>query len=190
MTRDTNGTSGGVDLDDKLLRGLTDEAEHGYDPKQLRPRLRRGRPPMGRTAATVFQVRLEPELRDALERVADDAATTPSQVVRAALRQYLASMPSRWDRVDAAPGSGSKPRAPAADARRDVTPNPSGGWDVRKPTSKRVSSHHATQTEAIQVARRILRNQGGGELLVKGRDGRVRDRTTISRDTDPHQETG
>lgn len=190
MAGDTNGTSGGVDLDDKLLRDLADEAEHGYEPKQLRPRPRRGRPPMGRTAATVFQVRLEPGLRDSLERFADDAATTPSEVVRAALRQYLASMPSSGDRGDAASGSKSKPGAPAADARRDVTPNPSGGWDVRKPTSNRASSHHATQTEAIQVARRILRNQGGGELLIKGRDGRVRDRTRISPDTDPHQDTG
>lgn len=87
MSDRSRGSSGGVDLTDERLRELADEAERGYRPEQLRPR--RGRPPMGREAATVFHVRLAPELRSALERRADAESTTPSEVVRRALREFL-----------------------------------------------------------------------------------------------------
>jgi predicted transcriptional regulator len=188
MAGDANGTSGGVELDAERLRDLADQAERGYEPQRLRSRPRRGRPPMGRKAASVFQVRLEPELRAALERSADVMEATPSEVVRAALRVYL-ELPSGAEPVTAA--SEARERFDAsADERRAVTPNPSGGWDVRRPTGQRASSHHATQKEAIQVARRILKNRGGGELLIEGRDGLVRDRVTVSRDVDPRERTG
>jgi hypothetical protein len=143
---------------------------------------------MGRKAASVFQVRLEPELRDELERFADATEATPSDVVRAALREYL-ELPSGTKPVTAA--SEAKERYDASsDERRDVTPNPGGGWDVRRPTGRRASSHHTTQKEAIQVARRILKNRGGGELRIKGRDGLVRDRMTVSRGVGAREGTG
>lgn len=88
MTTKHHGTSGGVELTDDVLDDLADEAERGYDRDQLGPR-RRGRPPMGRAAASVFQVRLEPSLRHALRRRADREGTTASDVARAALREYL-----------------------------------------------------------------------------------------------------
>lgn len=48
-------TSGGVELTDELLDRLAEEAEQGYEVDKLRPRTRRGRPPLGAQAATPAQ---------------------------------------------------------------------------------------------------------------------------------------
>jgi hypothetical protein len=58
--------------------------------------------------------------------------------------------------------------------RRDVTPHPKGGWDVKRPDGKRASSHHDTQKAAIDKGRQSLRKRGGGELRSKGTAGKVR----------------
>ena len=91
MSERHRDTSGGVELTDAELDELADEAERGYEPDQLRPRSRRGRPPLGEAAASVFHVRLQPALRDALEQAADAEQTTSSEIVRRALHQYLKS---------------------------------------------------------------------------------------------------
>lgn len=74
--------------------------------------------------------------------------------------------------------------------RRDVTPNPKGGWDVQRPGGQRASSHHDTQEAAINKGREILGNKGGGELRIKGTDGRVREQDTIPKGNDPRQRKG
>lgn len=80
------GTSGGVKITDAVIERLADEAERGFDPARLHPR---GRPPMGAAAAKVTQVRLPPDLSEALaERAARDHLV-PSEVIRQALREYL-----------------------------------------------------------------------------------------------------
>ena len=48
-------------------------------------------------------------------------------------------------------------------------------WAVRGEGNSRVTSVHDSQQEAIDVAREIARNQGG-ELIIHGRDGRIRRR--------------
>lgn len=40
-------------------------------------------------------------------------------------------------------------------------------------------SLHKTQGAAEQAAREMLQNQGGGELTVKGLDGKIRSKDTI-----------
>lgn len=50
-------------------------------------------------------------------------------------------------------------------------------WAVRREGAQRVTSIHRTQREAIDAAREIARNQNG-ELLIHGRDGRIRARDT------------
>lgn len=77
----------GVEITDELIEKLAKEAEEGIDISRLKPR--RGRPPMGAGAAYVFQVRLEPELRDALLKRAELEGTTPSDVARSILRAEL-----------------------------------------------------------------------------------------------------
>lgn len=201
MTDAGHGTSGGVDLTEQRVRELADEAARGYDPGRLRTRSRRGRPPIGREAATVFHVRLEPGLREVLEQRADAEETTPSAIVRSALREFLASPSAGQEdprrrlstelQGDLTSEQPSKPsRTGDEPARREVTPNPRGGWDVWDPHGERASSHHDTQREAIKAARRILRKQGGGELRVRGRDGRVRDQSMIPRDNDRPRRSG
>jgi hypothetical protein len=70
--------------------------------------------------------------------------------------------------------------------RRIVSPNPSGGWDVRAPNAKRASAHERTQADADNRAGQILRGIGGGERITQGRDGRIRSKDTIAPGNDPH----
>lgn len=68
---------------------------------------------------------------------------------------------------------------------RHVVPARSGGWDVKKPDGARASAHTATQAEAVARARLIVANNGGGEVRVHGRDGRIRRADTILPDKNP-----
>ena len=74
--------------DDVDTEAYVAEAERGYDADQILQR-RGGRPAMGSAAAGVESVRLDPELkRDLLLRAAADK-TSVSQVIRAAIGNYL-----------------------------------------------------------------------------------------------------
>lgn len=75
--------------------------------------------------------------------------------------------------------------------KRHVVPNPDGGWDVKKPGGERASSHHDTQREADVRAKEILGNVGGGEAVIHGRDGKIRDSDTVApaRDPNPPKDT-
>ncbi|MBA3809224.1 MAG: DUF2188 domain-containing protein [Solirubrobacterales bacterium] len=69
---------------------------------------------------------------------------------------------------------------------RHVVPNGSGGWDVTAPGAQRSSAHAATQGEAIERARQIVHNSGGGEVVIHGRDGQIRDSDTVAPGHDPN----
>ena len=60
-----------------------------------------------------------------------------------------------------------------------------GQWVNKRNDASRASSLHSTQAEAIQSAKETLINEGGGELTIKGRDGRFRSKDTISPGNDP-----
>ena len=68
---------------------------------------------------------------------------------------------------------------------RHVVPNAEGGWDVKAPGATRASSHHDTQAQAESRAKEIVGNQGGGEVRIHGRDGRIRDSDTVKPGNDP-----
>ena len=68
---------------------------------------------------------------------------------------------------------------------RHVVRNPKGGWDVTKPGASRSSSHHDTQAEAEARAKEILAHSGGGEAVIHGQDGRIRDSDTVPPGRDP-----
>jgi Uncharacterized protein conserved in bacteria (DUF2188) len=55
------------------------------------------------------------------------------------------------------------------------------GWRVEIEGTGDARSTHKTQAEAAQTARRIAR-QNKTELLIHGRNGRVRERNTYRRD--------
>ena len=68
-------------------------------------------------------------------------------------------------------------------ARVTVGPKSGGGWQVTGD-----GQTYKTQREAEQSARRQLAS-GGGELVVKGRNGRIRLQNTIGR-PDPGRSKG
>jgi hypothetical protein len=68
---------------------------------------------------------------------------------------------------------------------RHVVPNENGGWDVVAPGSSRASAHTETQAQAVDRARQIVGNAGGGEVRIHGRDGRLRDSDTVRPGNDP-----
>ena len=81
------GTSRGKPVTEADIERMVAEAEAGYDIAKLRPR--GGRPPMGSGPAEVVPVRLDPELRAAVEARATADDTTTSEIIREALRRFL-----------------------------------------------------------------------------------------------------
>lgn len=81
------GTSRGTPITDADIERMADEAEAGYDSTRLRPR--GGRPLMGTAPAEVVPVRLDPDLRAAVEARAIADHTTTSDIIREALRRFL-----------------------------------------------------------------------------------------------------
>ncbi len=52
------------------------------------------------------------------------------------------------------------------------------GWAVRGEGNSRATAVYDTQREAIDAGREIARNQGG-ELLIHGRNGQIRERDSV-----------
>lgn len=81
-------TAGGKPITDDLIDELAKKAEVGYDVEETLRR-RPGRPTIGSAPARVESVRLDPELREALDVRAKRDHEATSSVIRKALRQYL-----------------------------------------------------------------------------------------------------
>ncbi len=76
-------------LTDADLDAIAEEVEHrDYDIEELK-RGSRGRPAMGSARAEVVPVRIDPELKAAIDARAGADDTTLSNVIREALRRYL-----------------------------------------------------------------------------------------------------
>lgn len=65
------------------------------------------------------------------------------------------------------------------DNNRHVVPGREGGWDVVKEDHKRASAHTDTKKEAVDRAREIVRNQGGGEIRIQNQQGKWIDSDTV-----------
>ena len=64
---------------------------------------------------------------------------------------------------------------------RYVVPNPrSGGWDIIKEGHRRATGHAETRRDAIIHARKAVRQDGGGELRIVNRAGKLLESDTIS----------
>ena len=66
-------------------------------------------------------------------------------------------------------------------ARVHVLPK-DGGWQVSREGADRAAGVYRTQAEATEAAKSSLR-RSGGELMVQGRDGRIRGSLTLGRDS-------
>ena len=85
----TRHTRNGPTLSDETIDALAAEVEKTeYDVETLKTR-RRGRPLMGSGPADVVPVRIDPELRTAIEARAKARHTTISEVIREAIRRFL-----------------------------------------------------------------------------------------------------
>lgn len=74
--------------------------------------------------------------------------------------------------------------------RRHITQRPNGQWQNKLEGADRASSVNPTQAEAQAEATRMLNNAaGGGEVIIHGRDGKIRDSNTINR-ADPYPPKG
>ncbi|MCA9732665.1 DUF2188 domain-containing protein [candidate division KSB1 bacterium] len=69
---------------------------------------------------------------------------------------------------------------------RTVYKRPDGTWANKRNDSTRASSIHTTQRDAVNAARNMLTNQGGGELTTQGRDSKFRSKDTIAPGNDPY----
>lgn len=107
---------------------------------------------------------------DTLAGVADKAAVLAALVVSDRYMGHTSSM--------------------AEPNRRIVKPNHDGGWDVAARDAQRASAHYDKQSDAIDRARQILGNLGGGELEIRGRDGAVRKQDTVPHGNDPRSSKG
>jgi hypothetical protein len=68
---------------------------------------------------------------------------------------------------------------------RHVVPRPEGGWAVKRPGITKPESVHQRQSEAEGRAKQKVANEGGGEVRIHGRDGRIRDSDTVAPGNDP-----
>jgi len=68
---------------------------------------------------------------------------------------------------------------------RHVVRGNGGSWNVKQPGVAGPQSSHRTQGQAEKAAKRDLARHGGGEVVVHGRDGRIRDSDTVAPARDP-----
>jgi hypothetical protein len=61
-----------------------------------------------------------------------------------------------------------------------VLPRDDGQWEARQ-AGATIRSLHASQAEAERAAKEHAENTGGGEVSVHGRDGQIRDKSTIAK---------
>ena len=69
---------------------------------------------------------------------------------------------------------------------RTVFQRNDGKWVNKRNDSQRAGSVHNQQQQAIQAAKEMLQNTGGGELIVMGRDHKIRSKDTIAPGNDPN----
>ncbi|GMU56636.1 MAG: hypothetical protein AMXMBFR33_57820 [Candidatus Xenobia bacterium] len=71
-----------------------------------------------------------------------------------------------------------------------VVPDPDGGWNAVRAHAERASRHFETQAETAEWARGALGRSGGGELLIHGENGQIRQRDTVPPGHDPRSIPG
>lgn len=61
-----------------------------------------------------------------------------------------------------------------------------GNWVNKRLDADKASGLHSTQGDAANEAKQMLHSSGGGELIIKGRDGKIRSKDTIAPGNDPN----
>ena len=66
-------------------------------------------------------------------------------------------------------------------------PEPKGRVGRQGAGAKRAFAHAPTQGQAERRAQEIVSNQGGGEVRIHGKDGRIRDSDAVAPGRDPNR---
>ncbi len=82
-------------------------------------------------------------------------------------------------------GKNNSRKGSSIPTRRIVSPDPAGGYRIDAPGGQRASGKTATQRAAEKRAKDIVRNLGGGEVTLRGKDGRIKDSDTVRPGRDP-----
>lgn len=61
-------------------------------------------------------------------------------------------------------------------------------WQVKGAGNSKATKYFDTQKEAINYARDIAKNQGS-EVIIHGRDGKIRDKDSYGNDPNPPKDT-
>ncbi|MBI5945758.1 MAG: DUF2188 domain-containing protein [Chloroflexi bacterium] len=70
-------------------------------------------------------------------------------------------------------------------SNRIVYKRSNGTWVNKKNDAGKASSVHTTQQDAVEAAKEMLKNQGGGDLTIKGVNGQIRSKDTVPPGNDP-----
>ncbi len=65
-----------------------------------------------------------------------------------------------------------------------ITPRPDGGWQVKTAGAGRAAKVTDTQQQAIDAGRKMAGNRGS-ELVIHGKDGKIREKDSHGRDPFP-----
>ncbi len=65
-----------------------------------------------------------------------------------------------------------------------VVPTPNGKWGVRGEGNSKITKETSTQTQAIDIARDIAKNQES-EVVIHRKDGTIRDKDSYGKDPCP-----
>ncbi|MCY7908301.1 DUF2188 domain-containing protein [Bacillus inaquosorum] len=71
-------------------------------------------------------------------------------------------------------------------SNQHITPRSDGKWQVKGAGNGRATSVHDTQKDAINAGRDIARNQKS-ELVIHGKNGRIRQKDSYGNDPYPPQ---
>ena len=74
-----------------------------------------------------------------------------------------------------------------AGKNQHVVPTPSGKWGVRGEGNSKITKETSTQTQAIEIAREIAKNQSS-EVVIHRKDGMIRDKDSYDKDPYPPQD--
>lgn len=69
---------------------------------------------------------------------------------------------------------------------RTVFQRDDGEWVQKRNDASRIASAHSKQSDTVKDAKEMLQKSGGGELIIKGRDGKIRSKDTIAPGNDPN----
>lgn len=67
-----------------------------------------------------------------------------------------------------------------------VTKRDDGDWQYKRENAKRASGVARTQAIAERETKSVLSRSGGGEVVIHGLDGKIRDKDTVEPGKDPY----